>query len=84
MSRDRNSLVKVREHGDDLCELQPNQLKVCHYKDACEVAEACKFAHSEEELDYWRWKVATVRTSAELSMFMVCGECKVSHNIGYY
>lgn len=45
-------LVKLRQP------LRINQLQLCKYYQCCSRQDKCMFAHSEEEVNYWKWKIA--------------------------
>ena len=38
--------------------LHINQLQLCRYHQAYSRQDSCLFAHSEEEVNYWKWKIA--------------------------
>ena len=51
-------LVPVRS-ADHLSRLNVSRIEMCrHDPSHCPRGERCRFAHSEEELNYWRWERA--------------------------
>ena len=48
-------LVKVRQ---PLVMLRVNQPQLCRHRQHCSRQDTCMFAHSKEEVNYWKWKIA--------------------------
>ena len=63
---DNDELVFVRS-GSHLSGMDVGNIKMCDYTPNCFRNDACKFAHSEVELNYWRWQRAREIFSSEIS-----------------
>ena len=70
-SRDDQRLIQLRSAKHPKT-LSISNIQLCrHNVGHCPKGEKCMFAHSEEELDYWRWKRAKAIIGYELSLVPV-------------
>ena len=56
LDRERSQLIQVRTATSHLNRVAVDEIAMCKYVPNCRWGERCKFAHSSEELNYWRWK----------------------------
>lgn len=63
---DDEELAVVRS-GSHLSDLDISEIMMCDYTPNCFRRQECKFAHSEIELDYWRWQRAREIFCSEIS-----------------
>lgn len=50
-------LVRVRDLPRCYSNTDPSQLALCGNPTQCHVGESCRLAHSDEELNYWKWQI---------------------------
>ena len=71
-SRDNQQLVPVRS-ADHLSRLDVGRIEMCrHDPSYCPRGEKCRFAHSKEELNYWRWERAKEILDNEFPLVKLC------------
>ena len=61
ISLSTTQLVKVRQPQSSLLGLPPSQ---------CSWQDSCAFAHSKEEVHYWKWKIVEQHYKALVSCFL--------------
>ena len=77
---DDDELVVVRS-GDHLSGLDIGEIMMCDYTPNCFRRQKCKFAHSEIELNYWRWKRAREIFCLEISEMVGKKTAAIKHHI---
>lgn len=55
LDREKSQLVQVRTKISHLNRVPVNEIALCGFIPGCYKEDKCKFAHSPEELNYWRW-----------------------------
>ena len=70
-SQDNQQLVPVRS-ADHLSRLDVSRIEMCrHDPSYCPKGDRCRFAHSKEELNYWRWERAKEILDNEFPLVMI-------------
>jgi hypothetical protein len=72
-SQDNQQLVPVR--SADHLRVDVGKIQMCrHDPSYCPKGDKCFFAHSEEELNYWRWERAKEILDNEFPLVKMCAQ----------
>ena len=77
-------LVKVRQPPQVLLGLSVNQPQLCRHHRQCSWQDSCAFAHSKEEVYYWKSKIAEQHYKSLVS-YSLCAmlQCQNNYKILY-